>query len=149
MKLKELCELDVVCCTPGLSIIAASRLMRERHAGDLVVVEDMDEEREPVGILTDRDIVVEVLARDKDPRTVTVGAVMSKPLVIASESEDSAQALQRMSAHGVRRVPVVDDQRRVIGIVTLDDLLREHTEQASRLLEVVTKQQIREKRTRR
>lgn len=149
MNLKELCELDVVCCTRGLSIVAASRLMRERHAGDLVVVDDMDEEREPLGILTDRDIVVEVLARDKDPRTVTVGDVMSKPLVIASESEDSAQALQRMSAHGVRRVPVVDDQRRVIGIVTLDDLLREHTEQASRLLEVVTKQQTREKRTRR
>jgi CBS domain-containing protein len=149
MKLKELCELDVVCCTRELTIVAASRLMRERHAGDLVVVEDLDEEREPVGIITDRDIVVEVLARDKDPRTITVGEVMSKPIVIASESEDSAQALQRMAAHGVRRVPVVNDQRRVVGIVTLDDLLREHAEQASRLLEVVTKQQTREKRTRR
>lgn len=149
MKLKELCELDVVCCRRELTIAAASRLMRERHVGDLVVVEDLDEEREPVGILTDRDIVVEIIARDKDPRMVTVGEVMSKPIVIASESEDTAQALQRMAAHGVRRVPVVDDQSRVIGIVTLDDLLREHTEQANRLLEAVTKQQTREKRTRR
>lgn len=149
MKLKELCELDVVCCTRQLTIAAASRLMRERHVGDLVIVEELDEEREPVGIITDRDIVVEIIARDKDPRMVTVGEVMSKPVVIASESEDAAQALQRMAAHGVRRVPVVDDQRRVIGIVTLDDLLREHTEQANRLLEAVTKQQTREKRTRR
>jgi CBS domain-containing protein len=149
MKLKELCELDVVCCTRDLTITAASRLMRERHAGDLVVVEELDEERAPVGIITDRDIVVEVLARNKDPGKLTVGEVMSKQIVIASESEDSAQALQRMAAHGVRRIPVVDDQQRVIGIVTLDDLLREHTEQASRLLEVVTKQQTREKRTRR
>jgi CBS domain-containing protein len=149
MKLKELCELDVVCCTRELTIVAASRLMRERHAGDLVVVEEMDEEREPIGIITDRDIVVEVLARDKDPRLVTVGEVMSKQVVVASESEDSTQVLQRMATHGVRRVPVVDDLRRVIGIVTLDDLLREHTEQATRLLEVVTKQQTREKRTRR
>lgn len=149
MKLKELCELDVVCCTRQLTIAAASRLMRERHVGDLVIVEELDEEREPVGIITDRDIVVEIIARDKDPRMVTVGEVMSKPVVIASESEDAAQALQRMAAHGVRRVPVVDDQRRVIGIVTLDDLLREHTEQANRLLEAVAKQQTREKRTRR
>lgn len=149
MKLKEFCELDVVCCTHELTIAAASRLMRERHVGDLVIVEDMDEEREPVGIITDRDLVVEILARDKDPRRVTVGEVMSRQVVIASETEDSAQALQRMAAHGVRRVPVVDDQRRVIGIVTLDDLLREHTEQANRLLEAVTKQQAREKRTRR
>jgi CBS domain-containing protein len=149
MKLKELCELDVVCCTRELTIAAASRLMRERHVGDLVVVEELDEEREPVGIITDRDIVVEIIARDKDPRMVTVGEMMSKPIVIASESEDSTQALQRMAAHGVRRVPVVDDQRRVIGIVTLDDLLREHTEHANRLLEAVTKQQTREKRTRR
>jgi CBS domain-containing protein len=149
MKLKELCELDVVCCTRELTITAASRLMRERHAGDLVVVEELDEERAPVGIITDRDIVVEVLARNQDPGKVTVGEVMSKQIVIASESEDSAQALQRMAAHGVRRIPVVDDQQRVIGIVTLDDLLREHTEQAGRLLEVVTKQQTREKRTRR
>lgn len=149
MKLQDLCELDVVCCTRELTIAAASRLMRERHAGDLVVVEELDDEREPVGVITDRDIVVEVLARDKDPRTTTVGEIMSKHVVIASESEDSTLALQRMAAHGVRRVPIVDDQRRVIGIVSLDDLLRQHAEQASQLLDVVTKQQTREKRTRR
>lgn len=145
MKLQDLCELDVVCCTRELTIAAASRLMRERHA----VVEELDDEREPVGVITDRDIVVEVLARDKDPRTTTVGEIMSKHVVIASESEDSTLALQRMAAHGVRRVPIVDDQRRVIGIVSLDDLLRQHAEQASQLLDVVTKQQTREKRTRR
>lgn len=149
MKLKDLCVLDVACCTREMTIAAAARLMRERHAGDVIVVDNADEEREPVGILTDRDIVIEVLAKGRDPNKTTVAEVMATQLVIAGDSEDSTQALQRMAAHGVRRIPVVDDQRCVVGIITLDDLLREQAEQATRLLEVVTKQQARERRARR
>jgi CBS domain-containing protein len=149
MKLKDLCVLDVVCCTREVTVAAAAQLMRERHAGDVVVVDNADEEREPVGILTDRDIVVEVLAKGRDPHKTTVAEIMATQLVVAGESEDSTQALQRMAAHGVRRIPVVDDQRCVVGIITLDDLLREQAEQATRLLEVVTKQQARERRVRR
>ena len=149
MKLKDLCVLDVACCTREMTIAAAAKLMRERHAGDVIVVDNADEEREPVGILTDRDIVIEVLAKGRDPNKTTVAEVMATQLVVAGESEDSTQALQRMAAHGVRRIPVVDDERCVVGIITLDDLLREQAEQAARLLEVVTKQQARERRARR
>jgi CBS domain-containing protein len=149
MQLKDLCVLDVAYCTPQLSITAASRLMREHHTGDLIVVDDADEEREPVGIITDRDIVLEVLACDRDPDTTTVGEVMSHRLVVASQSEDLTAALERMATHGVRRLPVVDDERAVLGIVTLDDILREHAKQAKQLLDVVTNEQTREKRTRR
>ena len=123
--------------------------MRERHTGDVIVVDDADEDREPVGILTDRDIVIEVLAKGRDPDKTTVAEIMATQLVVAGESEDSTQALQRMAAHGVRRIPVVDDERCVVGIITLDDLLREQAEQATRLLEVVTKQQSKERRARR
>ena len=149
MKLKDLCVLDVACCTREVTVSAAARLMRDRHAGDVIVVDNADEDREPVGILTDRDIVIEVLAKGRDPNKTTVAEIMATQLVIAGESEDSTQALQRMAAHGVRRIPVVDDERRVVGIITLDDLLREHAEQAARLLEVVTKQQAKERRARR
>ena len=149
MKLKDLCVLDVASCTPESTIVEAARLMRQHHTGDLVVLDDADEEREPVGIITDRDIVVEVLAKGRDPGKTTVREIMSTQLVVASESEEYAQALQRMATHGVRRVPVVDDKRCVVGIVTLDDMLRVHAAQANRLLDIVGKEQVREQRTRR
>jgi CBS domain-containing protein len=149
MKLKDLCVLDVASCTPESTISEAARLMRQHHTGDLVVLDDADEEREPVGIITDRDIVLEVLAKGGDPGKTTVREIMSTQLVVASESEDYAEALQRMATHGVRRVPVVDDKRCVVGIVTLDDMLRVHAAQANRLLDIVGKEQVREQRTRR
>ena len=149
MKLKDLCVLDVAFCTPEVTVVEAARLMRQHHTGDLVVLDDADEEREPVGIITDRDIVLEVLAKGLDPGRTTVREIMSTQLVLASDSEDHAEALQRMATHGVRRVPVVDDKRCVLGIVTLDDMLRVHAAQANRLLDIVGKEQVREQRTRR
>jgi CBS domain-containing protein len=149
MKLKDLCVLDVASCTPQLTIEEAARLMRQYHTGDLVVIDNADEEPEPVGIITDRDIVLEVLAKGRDPHKTTVREIMSTQLVVASESEDYAEALQRMATHGVRRVPVLDDKRCVVGIVTLDDMLRVHAAQANRLLDIVGKEQVREQRTRR
>ena len=149
MQLKDLCVFDVACCTRDITVIAAARLMREHHTGDLVVIDNADEEREPVGIITDRDIVIEVLAQWRDPGKTTVGDVMSKQLVIASGSEDASHALQRMVAHGVRRIPVVDDKQCVLGIVTLDDMLRVHAEQANSLAHIVNKEQSREQRSRR
>jgi CBS domain-containing protein len=149
MKLKDLCVLDVASCTPESTVAEAARLMRQHHTGDLVVLDDADEEREPVGIITDRDIVLEVLAKGRDPGKTAVREIMSTQLVVASESEDYAEALQRMATHGVRRVPVVDDKRCVVGIVTLDDMLRVHAAQANRLLDIVGKEQVREQRTRR
>ena len=149
MKLKDLCVLDVAFCTPDVTVVEAARLMRQHHTGDLVVLDDADEEREPVGIITDRDIVLEVLAKGRDPGRTTVREIMSTQLVLASDSEDYAEALQRMATHGVRRIPVVDDKRCVLGIVTLDDMLRVHAAQANRLLDIVGKEQVREQRTRR
>lgn len=148
-KLKDLCVLDVACCTRDVDIAAAARLMRQHHTGDLIVIDDNDENRIPVGIVTDRDIVVQVVAQGRNPAATRVGDVMSTQLVIASGSEDAAVALERMRAHGVRRIPVVDDKECLLGIVTLDDLLRSHAEQAAALLDVVTKEQVREHRTRR
>jgi CBS domain-containing protein len=149
MLLKELCVLDVACCTPDQTVTAAAQLMRQHHAGDLVVVDDADEQREPVGIITDRDIVMEVVARGRNPDQTTVRDVMTTRLVVASASEDIDAALQRMRAHGVRRIPVLDEERCVLGIITLDDLLRVHAEQATHLLDVVTSEQKHEQRARR
>jgi CBS domain-containing protein len=149
MKLKDLCELDVATCLREQTISAAARLMRERHSGDLVVIDDSDAEREPIGIITDRDIVLEVVARGRDPDKTTVGEIMATQVVVASQDESPEQALERMALHGVRRVPIVDDEGFIVGIVSLDDLLHVHAQQAARLLEVVTKQRTKERRGRR
>ena len=149
MKLEDVCILDVVCCTPEITLAEAARLMRKRHSGDLIVVDNADEDREPVGVLTDRDIVVEGLAQGRDVNQTKVREIMSKQLVVASASEDLPVAIDRMRTHGVRRIPVLDDERRVIGVVALDDVIRVHAEQAAAILEVVNKQQAREKRMRR
>jgi CBS domain-containing protein len=130
-------------------ITEAARLMREHHAGDLIVVDDLEGERRPAGIITDRDIVIEVLGRGLDPAKTKVGEVMGTRVVIASAAEDSASALERMRAHGIRRIPVVDEQGEVLGIVTLDDMLRVHAEQATLLAGVVEREQQRENRNRR
>ncbi len=149
MLLKDICVLDVACCTRDLSIVGAARMMRQQHTGDLIVVDTEDDERTPVGIITDRDIVVDVLAQGHDPAKTSVGDVMTTRLAIASGSEDVTQALARMREHGVRRLPVVDDAGAILGIVTLDDLLKLHVEQGADLLEVISKEQARESRAKR
>lgn len=149
MKLKELCVLDVACCPQNTTIAEAARLMRGHHTGDLVVTDESDGTREPVGIVTDRDIVMEVIAKGRDTDRTKVSEVMAAPVVVASGSENVATAIERMRTHGVRRLPIVDDSGAVLGILTLDDLYRVLAEHTAALAEIVHKEQTREHRGRR
>lgn len=149
MLLKEVCVLDVVYCGRGTGIIEAARLMRKHHTGDLIVVDDPDEERMPVGIITDRDIVVEVLGNDLDVSKTTVAQVMSTHLVIAQETEDTSLAVERMHVHGVRRLPVVNHAGSLVGVFTLDDAIKLHAARAAEFVDIAAKGQTHERRTRR
>jgi CBS domain-containing protein len=130
MTVYELCQRHVVTVRKHEELTSAAWMMRERNVGCLVVVEaagPMGGER-PIGLLTDRDIVTTVIARDSDPRSLTVGEVMTRhpPTVWSGSSVEDA--LQRMRAGGIRRVPVVDDRGRLAGILALDDIF-EHMAQ--------------------
>jgi CBS domain-containing protein len=149
MLLKEICTPGVVLCRADASALAAAQLMRQSHVGDLVVVDDLEEDAQPLGMITDRDIVIEVLARERDPRTTTVREIMRAPVLLARESEDSSVVIERMRAHGVRRAPVVGDRGALVGIITLDDLLKRLAADASALAEIVSRAQSHEQRTRR
>ncbi len=149
MLLKEICVLDVTCCARTTRISEAARLMRQHHTGDVVIVDAPDADRAPVGILTDRDIIVEVLANGLDPTETTVSQVMSSPLVVASGTEDASDAIDRMRQHGVRRLPVLDHDGSLMGIVTLDDILRMHAAQATAMASIVSTEQAREYRAKR
>jgi CBS domain-containing protein len=151
VQLSEVCVLDVACCSRQTTVREAARLMRKHHIGDLVVVDDPDGARSPAGIITDRDIVIEVLGKDLDATATLVGDVMVKysNLVMARDTEDVDAAAERMLAHGVRRLPVVDRAGSLVGVVTLDDLLKLHARHAGVLADIATKQRSHEQRSRR
>jgi len=104
--------------------------------------------RIPVGMLTDRDIAIAVVAQALDPRTLTAGEVMSGELVTANEQDDMLDTLQRMRRRGVRRVPVLTAAGTLAGIVTLDDLLELVAEQLGDVVKAIATEQSREARAR-
>jgi CBS domain-containing protein len=149
MLLNEICIPDVVYCSADSTALAAARLMRERHVGDVVVVDEPNGDQTPIGVVTDRDIVVEVIAKEQDPTRVTVREIMRTPVVVAHATEELSAAVERMKAHGVRRVPVMGESQRLVGILCLDDLLKQIAADAGALVEIVSREQNREHRQRR
>ena len=113
----------MVCATQDTSVIEAAALMRKHHVGDVMVVEEANGQRKPVGIVTDRDLVVEVMASGLDPSAPKVGDLVSRPMVTIDEGASYGQTIGLMSVKGVRRMPVVGQAGELVGIITLDDLL--------------------------
>lgn len=146
MLLKEFCTTEVAYCTRDTTVLEAARLMREKHIGDLVIVDDPNDELTPVGLITDRDLVVKVLGTELSPGKTRVGEIMRTPLVTASDAEDSNVAITRMRNHGVRRLPVTGRHGKLVGIVTLDDLLKRLRSEVDSLLDIVSKEQDQERR---
>ena len=149
MSIGKFCRRNVVCAVPDTTIVDAAQLMRRNHVGNLIVVDKPGAERRPIGIVTDRDIVVEVLGNDLDPAQTTVAQVMSSRLVIAQETEDTAVAVERMHMHGVRRMPIVNHSGSLVGVFTLDDAVKLLAARAAEFVDIADKGQTHERRTRR
>jgi CBS domain-containing protein len=123
MRLGEICIRDVVCANRNLTIQQAAQLMRTHHVGDLIIVDETTKGSMPLGVVTDRDLVVEVLAENIDGKTLTLGDILTSELVTASEDQDVFHAVEQMQKRGIRRLPIVDKGGCLLGILTLDDLL--------------------------
>lgn len=149
MSIGEFCNREVIVTGRGTGIEEAARLMREHHVGDLIVVESRDVGNVPVGIVTDRDLVIEVLAQGVDPDTVTVDDIMSDEPFVMEEHEDLWNALEMMRSKGVRRLPVVDGRGALVGIITLDDLVEAVGEGIGDFVRIVRAELRRESRLRR
>ena len=149
MNAGELCNREVVFAYRDTRLVEAARLMREHHVGSLVVVVDRLSERVPVGILTDRDIVVAVVAKELDPRTLTVGDVMTSELLTVREQDGIPDALRLMREKGVRRVPVLTHSGALAGILTIDDLLELMAEELGAFARTIDRERVRETRARR
>lgn len=123
MSILEFCRRDVAVVEKNSTVVEAARKMRELHVGDVVVCEKNDGHFKPIGVLTDRDIVVGVIAMEIPIDSVRVEDVMMPSLVTAPVDTDVAEVVRLMETYGVRRLPVVDEKGSLAGIVTSSDLL--------------------------
>jgi CBS domain-containing protein len=123
MKVGEYCKRAVVAIASNADAADAAKLMRAEHVGFLIVYREGDALQKPVGVLTDRDLVLGVMAREVDPRAVTVDDVMTRQPLIASEADELSDMLQGMRLSGIRRVPVVDARGALIGVMAIDDAI--------------------------
>jgi signal-transduction protein with cAMP-binding, CBS, and nucleotidyltransferase domain len=119
MSLKKYCK-AVGCMSPRASIVEASQAMKARAIGAIVVVSD---DHKPIGLLTDRDITLNVIAEGKNPQQTTVEEVMSSGIISLPEQASIEQATELMRDHGVRRIQITDDKGYVTGLISLDDIL--------------------------
>ena len=138
MTCKDIMTPDPSCCVPGDSVAIAAQIMKRNDVGPVLVVSDQHEKR-LVGIVTDRDLTLKVLAEGRDPHTTRVDEVMSMNPVSCREDESTHRALQLMANHQIRRVPIVDANNRLCGIVAQADLaLNEDEEDVGRVVEHIS-----------
>jgi CBS domain-containing protein len=131
----RICRRNVASISPGEDVATAARLMRSGHVGFLVVAEEpaVGRGRRPVGVLTDRDIVVAVIARDADPHSLKVADVMTRNPLMVSEDCPVDAALGFMQDVGVRRVPVLGANDELVGVLSLDDVVDSVAQQLVRV----------------
>ena len=143
MLVKSICKRPVVTVTPRTDLVSAAKLMRAEHVGFLVVVEPepLTTYGRPVGVLTDRDIVVAVVAREVDPKMLTVADVMSEGPANIEETASVSQALKAMRRMGVRRLPVVGARGMLSGVLSLDDVLDVVADQVGELTGAIHNEQ--------
>lgn len=122
MKVIDMAVHEVATITADKAICDCARQMRLEHVGSLVVVND---DQTPLGMITDRDIAIEVVARNLDPMKLTVRDVMTTPVVTAGPSESMVVALARMREFGVRRLPIVDEEGKLVGVISNSNLVEE------------------------
>lgn len=137
MNIGEICTREVVTCTPRTDAQSLATLMRQRHVGDVVVV---DEHGVPLGIVTDRDIVVQVVAPGVPAETVHAADLMQAGLSTITDGERATDAIWQMRSKGIRRLPVVDRHNRLIGMVTADDITQALAQDLTSLAQVMRRQ---------
>lgn len=121
MAVGTICTRRVVTVDRAIDVAAAARVMRDRQVGYLVVTDIASGGEKPVGVVTDRDIVIKVMAPGVDPHARKVGDVMTPEPLVAGYADDVGKTLHRMRALGVRRVPVINTQGNIAGVLSLDD----------------------------
>ena len=148
MTVGKFCNREVIVAEKSSTVQEVAKLMRQHHVGDVVIVDSSGGKAKPIGILTDRDIVIELIACDVTPDAVCAQDVMSYELVTAREEDSIWDTLQTMRAKGIRRIPVVNEAGGLEGILSVDDLLELFAEELNLLSKIPFREQLIEGTTR-
>ena len=140
MRIGEICTRSVVTCGRDTSVLALAQLMRNHHVGDVIVVDEHEGKLTPVGVVTDRDLVVEVVAKSVNPDLLRAGDLIANELVTAFESELVYDAIWHMRSKGIRRLPVVDANNHLLGVLTADDVTEFLAEELTEVARIVPRQ---------
>lgn len=144
MHVSDFCNRAVVTCHRKTHARELSRIMRDHHVGDVVVIEDCEGGVRPVGLVTDRDLAVQVMAAGTAPEHHAAEDLMAATLHTVTGSDTAYDAIWLMRSQGVRRLPVVDVHMRLIGIVTVDDVVDFLAQELSAIARVPARQVQRE-----
>ncbi len=148
MSVGEICNREVIVIQRDEPVVEAAKLMRQFHVGSVIVIDKADGRTVPVGIVTDRDLVVEVMATELDETVITVGDIMAPDMFTVKEGAATSDAIELMRRKTIRRLPVVDESGELTGILTLDDALQLLSEELLDLAKLVRYEQKKETRHR-
>ena len=138
-KCSEVMTGDVACCLRGDTVDQAAQLMKAEDVGPVPVVEDQGTKK-LVGIVTDRDLAIKIVAEGRDPKSTRVEEVMTRDLVTCRPDDDLQTALDAMARHQVRRIPIVDNNGSIVGIIAQADVVTrtEQPEKAEDMIEDIS-----------
>ena len=120
-KCSEVMTKNPVCCTPTDVVSKAAQSMKKENVGSIPVIEN-EQTKKLVGIVTDRDLALKVVAVERDPRNTVVADVMTHKIITCRLEDDVQKAVEAMAEHQLRRMPVVDDQGKIVGIISQADV---------------------------
>jgi CBS-domain-containing membrane protein len=120
-KCNEVMTKNPVCCLPTDLVSKAAELMKSKDIGGVPIIEN-EQTRKLVGIVTDRDLALKIVAEGRDPKSTTAEAVMTREVVTCRAEDDLQKALDAMSGHKLRRIPVVDNNNGIVGIIAQADV---------------------------
>lgn len=120
-KCSDIMTEELVCCTPGDTVTEVARLMKKEDIGPVLIV-DNDKSKTLVGIVTDRDLALKVVGEGRDPQNTRVEEVMTRKLVTCHADDDVESAMNAMAQYQLRRIPVVGDNMKLVGIISQADV---------------------------
>jgi CBS domain-containing protein len=144
MPIGEICVREVVVAPKETTVQDAAHMMRQHHVGNVLIVDRANGDGAPVGIVTDRDITISVVATKLDPSVFTLGDLVTEKLVAAQEDQGIFETIQQMRLKGIRRMPVVTREGKLVGIVSIDDVIQLLAEEMSELSKLISHEQARE-----
>jgi len=141
MTVGQICNREVIIAERTDSVTEVAKLMRNNHVGTVIVAARNRGITQPLGIITDRDLVLEVLSLEVDPNKIYAEDLMSSVLHCGNESDSVWATIKTMRSKGVRRVPILDDEGSLVGMLAMDDVVDLLANELSSLVNLISREQ--------